>query len=71
MDWMSLAIGLLAITFGMYTWRVRKNSPDKFSKLEPMKKFWGERRGNLIHVVGYTIVPIVFGVIFLRNLECY
>jgi hypothetical protein len=32
-------------------------------KLQPMKDHWAPRTGVAIHVVVYTIVPIVFGVV--------
>jgi RHS repeat-associated protein len=38
-----------------------------FAKLEPKKKFWSYRRGVFVHVVGYTILPIVFVISDLRG----
>jgi hypothetical protein len=39
----------------------RHMRPAMFAKLEPMKEKWGPRTGVAIHIVGYTIMPIVFG----------
>jgi hypothetical protein len=36
-----------------------------FWKLDKMKAFWGDKRGAIIHFVGYTIVPIVVGTILI------
>jgi hypothetical protein len=36
-----------------------------FWKLDKMKAFWGDKRGTIIHFVGYTIVPIVVGTILI------
>jgi len=36
-----------------------------FWKLDKMKTFWGDKRGAIIHFVGYTIVPIVVGTILI------
>jgi len=30
-----------------------------------MKKFWGERAGLMLHIVGYTLVPILVGISLL------
>jgi hypothetical protein len=58
-------IGIMGIGYGIYTFIMRKKSPGSFWKLEPMKKFWGEKLGYGIHVVGYTVVPILVGLIVL------
>ena len=61
MDWTSIVIGISAILVGLYTAYARHLNPGAFRKLEPMKKFWGEKAGYWIHVIGYTVVPILFG----------
>ncbi len=33
------------------------------NKLEKMKELYGEKAGNTIHIIGYTVTPIVFGII--------
>jgi hypothetical protein len=37
----------------------------KFWKLEPMKKFWGNKLGMVIHFITYAILPIIFGLYLL------
>lgn len=67
MDVTSLILGVAAIGFGNYTLYLRKNAPQKLMKLDPMKKFWGEKRGNIMHLVAYVVAPIVFGLLFLSK----
>ncbi|HEU0264724.1 MAG TPA: hypothetical protein VFR01_03255 [Geobacterales bacterium] len=65
MDFMSIGIGVAGVLYGIYAAVARVRTPEKFWKLEPMKKFWGERAGLAIHFLGYTVVPIVIGVLFI------
>lgn len=67
MDIANILIGSGAIFFGVYTFYLRQRDPSKFKKLDPMKKFWGEKLGLVIHVVGYSVLPIIFGVSILLN----
>ena len=58
-----LIIGILALLYGLYTiyLRVRKDSK-AWGKLDHMKKIYGEKLGAVIHIVSYTVVPIVVGI---------
>jgi hypothetical protein len=67
MNLTTIALGVASVVYGLYTAWARWKTPEKFKKLEPMKKFWGERGGLAIHVFGYTIVPIVLGVGLIVN----
>ena len=67
MNPVTVAIGVAAIAYGLYTAWARRTKPEQFAKLEPMKKFWGERGGLIVHVVGYTVVPIVIGVVLIMG----
>jgi hypothetical protein len=60
----SLIIGIIALLYGLFTiyLRVRKGSKG-FSKLPKMKEAYGEKWGTIIHVVSYTVVPIVIGLV--------
>ena len=51
MDILNTIFGLLAIGFGIYSFIIRRNNPDKFGKLEKMKQFYGDKVGNVIHSV--------------------
>ena len=59
-----LIIGILALLYGLYTiyLRVRKDSK-AWGKLEKMKEVYGEKAGNVIHIISYTIVPIAVGIV--------
>ncbi len=37
----------------------------RIGKLEAMKKFWGEKAGLAVHVIGYTLVPMIVGISFV------
>jgi hypothetical protein len=63
MNPLTVGVGAAAIAYGLFTLVARVKRPEMFRKLEPMKQRWGPRAGLAIHVVGYTIIPIVFGVI--------
>lgn len=60
-----MALGVFAIAYGFYTLYVRKNSPEKLTKLEIMKQRYGAEKGARIHFVGYTLMPIALGLIFI------
>lgn len=61
----TIAIGLLAIVYGLYTLVLRKKAPEKFGKLVAMQRAWGEKPGLILHWVGYTLVPILVGISFV------
>lgn len=58
-------IGLLAIVYGLYCFIQRKTAPEKIEKLQTMIERNGEKMGNSIHLFGYTIMPIVAGLLLL------
>jgi len=60
-----IIFGFLAICFGIYILMMRRKSPEKFGKLKAMKEYWGDEKGTTIHIIGYTIIPIVAGLILL------
>jgi hypothetical protein len=64
MNWLTIALGVLMIAFGIATSIVRRTRPQLFAKLEPMKQRWGERAGFWLHVLGYSVVPIISGLSF-------
>ena len=71
MDILNTIFGLLAISFGIYSFIIRRNNPDKFGKLEKMKQFYGDKAGNVIHIVFYSIAPIVLIVLIARVIIGY
>lgn len=63
----TVGIGIAAIGYGLYTAWARRAKPEQSKKLEPMKKFWGDTGGEVVHFVGYTVVPIVIGAILVLS----
>ena len=63
----NLLLGVAAILFGLYTAYARATAPEKLGKLDAMKKQWGERGGAAVHIIGYTAVPIVVGLILVAS----
>jgi hypothetical protein len=61
MNWTTIGLGLAMVAFGLTTSILRVTSPHLFAKLEPMKERWGPRAGLWIHVLGYSVVPVVGG----------
>jgi hypothetical protein len=61
----SAVIGFFALGFGIVTAVIRKRSPERFPKLQAMKERLGEKAGSRLHIVGYSLVPILVGIIFL------
>jgi hypothetical protein len=62
-----IVLGGFGVAFGLYTLFARKFAPNRLWKLEPMKKMWGEKVGLSIHVLAYTVLPLVLGAILLAN----
>ena len=58
-------IGVLAIAYGVYSFIQRKIAPEKIEKLQVMIERNGEKMGHSIHLFGYTILPIVAGLLLL------
>jgi hypothetical protein len=65
MNYTTLAIGLFALTFGICTLIVRVKNPEKFGKLDAIKEKFGEKTGEAIHTISYTVIPIIAGIVFI------
>lgn len=59
-------LGVLAIAYGLYSFIQRKVAPEKIEKLQTMIDRNGEKMGHAIHLFGYTILPIVAGLLLLH-----
>lgn len=59
-------VGVAAIAYGLYSLVQRKIAPEKIEKLQSMIERNGEKMGHSIHLFGYTIVPIVCGLLLLH-----
>jgi hypothetical protein len=62
-----LLLGGLLVAFGVYSIFARFFAPHHLGKLEPMRKMWGERGGLAMHIVAYTVLPLVAGGLMLFN----
>jgi hypothetical protein len=65
MNIIAIVLGVFSIGYGVFSAIIRVKSPEKFGKLEAMKKKFGDKTGNVIHVVFYTFIPISAGIVFL------
>lgn len=61
----NLIIGVLAIAYGIYSFVQRKTAPESIEKLQTMIERNGEKMGHSIHLFGYTLLPIVAGLMLL------
>jgi hypothetical protein len=62
----NLILGMLAIVYGLYSFYQRKTAPEDIAKLQIMIERNGEKMANSIHLFGYTILPIVAGLLLLH-----
>jgi hypothetical protein len=62
---LNFILGVLAIVYGLYSYYQRKVAPENIEKLQSMIERNGEKMANTIHLVGYTILPIVAGLLLL------
>ena len=58
-------VGVFAIVYGLYCFIQRKVAPEKIEKLQLLIERNGEKMGHSIHMFGYTILPIVAGLLLL------
>ena len=65
MNLVTVLIGVASIAYGLYTAWARRAKPNQFKKLEPMKSLWGTKGGQALHVFGYTVMPIVLGIVLV------
>ena len=62
---LNLVLGVLAIIYGIYSYVQRKTAPENIEKLQIMIERNGEKMGHSIHLFGYTILPIIAGLLLL------
>jgi len=55
-------LGILAIIYGIYTFYSRTTKPEKLIKLKAMKQLFGDKKGNIVHLIGYSFLPILLGI---------
>jgi hypothetical protein len=61
----NLIVGLLAVVYGVYSFIQRKVAPENIEKLQTMIERNGEKMAHSIHLVGYTIFPVIAGLLLL------
>lgn len=66
MNSLTVFIGLICVVYGLYTFYARTKWPKQLYKLEPMKARWGKKTGTFIHIVAYSVVPIITGINIIR-----
>lgn len=59
----SVIFGAFCVLYGLYTLylRVAKKDDGK-GKLQAMKDRFGEKTGEIIHIIGYTVMPLLIGI---------
>lgn len=62
---LNFILGVLAIGYGLYSYLQLKTAPEKIDKLQSMIERNGEKMANSIYLFGYTILPIVAGILML------
>ena len=65
MNPVTLGLGVMAVLYGVYTLYVRASNPEKFGKLTAMQERFGKKPGYTIHLIAYSIGPLVFGAIMI------
>jgi len=63
MNLFTMGLGAAICIYGIYTMTMRTRSPEKLGKLKAMKDKYGDSSGTAIHIVAFTVVPIVMGII--------
>ena len=66
MDFITIFAGIIIITFGVYTFYARIQTPDKFAKLQAMREKFGHGAGTAVHTIAYSVMPLVFGGIIVN-----
>ena len=62
---LELGFGLFALGYGIYTLFHRCKHPEKYEKLAKMQQTFGNRGGYIVHVISYTVLPIIIGIVFI------
>ena len=65
MNTITIIIGAAVFLFGVYISVMRYVRPQKLGKLAALQQLFGETTGNLIHLLSYSVLPLVAGAIFL------
>ena len=58
----NIIIGALCVVYGIYTLVYRQIKPEKLTKMQVMQRVYGEKAGYVVHVVTYSVIPLVLGI---------
>ena len=58
-----LNIGLIG--YGFYYLIMRQFAPEKLTKLQSMIYEFDTKKAVILHIIGYTVMPIVAGIVIL------
>ena len=63
MDWVTLGSGLALCCYGLYTMVMRTKHPEKVFRLKALKGRYGDINGTAVHIVAFTVLPVILGTI--------
>jgi hypothetical protein len=59
---LQVVLGVTAVLYGLTTAWCRSFQPARLGKLDGMCKRMGPRAGYVVHVLGYSVIPVAVGV---------
>jgi hypothetical protein len=66
MNLLTIAIGLLPFAYAVYVLILRlQGKDDKFMKLGPMKRKFGDKAGSIVHYIAYFLIPLIIGLVII------
>lgn len=65
MNTATMIVGAAVFAFGLYITILRRTGPQKLSKLQAMKELFGEKTGDTVHLLAYSVVPLAGGALLL------
>lgn len=63
--WQSILFGIMFLTYAGVTFYVRSTTPKLYRNLVRMKEAYGEKAGDIIHLLLFSFVPFVAGLYFM------
>jgi hypothetical protein len=65
MNTITIILGAAVFAFGLYNTILRRTGPQKLSRLQSLKDLFGEQAGDRVHLLTYSITPLVAGALFI------
>lgn len=66
---LQLIFSIFFILYGLFTIYLRIFKNNKWlSKIDRMKGAYGDKFGTFLHVISYTVIPIILGIV---GIVCY